>query len=404
MALHETFRMVPLRLSANDTDRSTVPLAWRNLLADKRRLARSAAGIAFAVLLMMAQLGFRNAFIDSMLLAIRQLDGDIMLVSSAKYQFDRGAPFSRRQLYPARAVPGVASVRPLYSEQKAAVWKNPQDQHLALVQVFAFDPDQPVFLLPDIAAKLDALRQPDTVMVDRRARSNLGKADTGTETELAYRNVRVVGTFALGPSFYIDGTVIMSDRNFHKLMGGSGPTRTELPDIDVGVVKVASGFDISHVQRALRAVMPTGVQVLTKAELIDQESRFHAEVTAVGPIFGIGTLIGFVVGMMISYQVLFAELSDQRPQYATLKAMGYTNGFLVKVVLQQAVFYALVGYVPAWLLAWLLSQIFGEILLLPMGMSIGLTATSLALTLVMCVGSALIAVRRVIAADPAEVF
>jgi putative ABC transport system permease protein len=108
--------------------------------------------------------------------------------------------------------------------------------------------------------------------------------------------------------------------------------------------------------------------------------------------------------MLISYQILFSELSDQLAQYATLKAMGYHNRFLAKVVLQQAVFYALVGYVPAWILCYLLFRAVGEIVLLPMEMSIGLTATSLALTIGMCVASALIAVRRVIAADPAELF
>jgi putative ABC transport system permease protein len=383
---------------------STVPLARRNLLASKRRLASSVAGIAFAVLLMMVELGFRNAFIDSMLLAIRQLDGDIMLVGSAKYQFDRNAPFSRRKLYEARAVPGVATARPLYAEQKASIWKNPQDQRLFAVQVFAFDPEQPVFLLPEIAAKLDALRQPDTVMVDSRGRSNLGDASAGTETELTRQNIRVVGTFSLGPSFFIDGTVIMSDRNFLKLLGGSGPNRTDLPDVEIGVVKVLPGFAVANVQRALRVAMQPNVTVLTKAELIKQEAQFHAQVSPVGPIFGVGTLVGFAVGVMICYQILFSELSDQLPQYATLKAMGYHNGFLVKVVLQQAAFYALVGYVPAWILCYLLFWLIGESVLLPMEVSIGLTAVSFALTLAMCVGAALIAVRRVIAADPAELF
>jgi putative ABC transport system permease protein len=383
---------------------STVPLARRNLLANTPRLIRSTAGIAFAVLLMMAQIGFRNSFLDSVLLTMRALDGDIMLVSPAKYQFENAAQFSRRQLYEARAVPGVATARPFYVERIAAIWKNPQDHRHFQVMAFGFDPDQPVFLLPDVLAKLEALRQPDTVMVDRRARSVLGEASTGTETELAGRTIRVVGTFQLGRSFFSDGNVIISDRNFFKLFGARGLNNTDLPDIEVGVVKVLPEFDIPHVQRALRDAMPANVAVLTKAEWIDEEARFYAQNSPIGPIFGIGTLVGFAVGMMISYQILFSELSDQRAQYATLKAMGYHNRFLLKVVLQQGVFYALVGYAPAWLLCFLLFRGIGEIALLPIGMSIGLTATSLGLTVGMCVGSALIVVRRVIAADPAELF
>ena len=85
----------------------SVPLARRNLLANTPRLIRSVSGIAFAVLLMIVELGFRDGFLESMVMNLRALDGDIMLISSAKYQVDRISPFSRRQLYQARAVPGA---------------------------------------------------------------------------------------------------------------------------------------------------------------------------------------------------------------------------------------------------------------------------------------------------------
>src|SRR6516162_4641323 len=162
-----------------------VPLARRNLLADRRRLLRALAGIAFAVLLMMVELGFRTAFIGSMLLPIQQLDGDLMLVSSAKYEFGRRTPFLRRLFYEARSVPGIASVRPLYLERRTAIWKNPQTHELFGIQVFAFNPAQPVCLLPELADNLEALRQPDTVMVDRRARSSRGEASARMQTELS---------------------------------------------------------------------------------------------------------------------------------------------------------------------------------------------------------------------------
>jgi putative ABC transport system permease protein len=404
MAVTESSGIPLLQSSKGRMALSAVPLARRNILANKKRLIRSIAGITFAVLLMIVELGFRNAFIDSMLLVIRRLDGDIMLVSSAKYQFDRRARFSRRQFYEARAVAGVATVRPFYVEKNASVWKNPQDHRLFGVQAFAFDPNQPVLLIPEVTAKLDALRQPDTIMVDRDARRNLGKASAGTETELGRHKVRVVGTFALGPTFFSDGTVLMSDRNLFKLFGSGTSNPTDLPDVEIGIVKVLPGRKVSDVQKALRAAMPASVSVLTKAEFIDGEAKFHAQVSPVGPVFGVGTLVGFAVGMLISYQILFSELSDQLSQYATLKAMGYQNRYLVKVVLQQAALYALLGYVPAWILCYAIFRIIHEIVLLPMSMSVGLTVMTLALSVGMCVGSALIAVRRVVAADPAELF
>jgi putative ABC transport system permease protein len=177
-----------------------------------------------------------------------------------------------------------------------------------------------------------------------------------------------------------------------------------LPDVEFGVIKVTPGADVVAVQRALRAALPSSVAVLTRQELVDQEAAFQAKYSGVGPIFGVGTAIGFLVGMMISYQVLFNDISDQLPQYATLKAMGYSTAYLVKVVLQQALFYALVGYLPAFLVASVLLGVLGEILLLPMRITLWIAVLSLALTLGMCVISGLIAVRRVVRADPAEVF
>ena len=383
---------------------ASVPLARRNLLADRRRLLRALAGIAFAVLLMMVELGFRTAFIGSMLLPIQQLDGDLMLVSSAKYEFGRRTPFLRRLFYEARSVPGIASVRPLYLERRTAIWKNPQTHELFGIQVFAFNPDEPVFLLPEVADNLEALRQPDTVMVDRRARSSLGQASAGMQTELSRHRVKVIGTFRLGPSFFSDGTAIMSDWNFFKLFGVQSPNSTELPDVEIGVIKVSPGQRTLDVQHALRAALPGSVMILTKAELIDREARFHMQVSPVGPIFNVGTLVGFAVGILICYQILFSELSDQLSQYATLKAMGYYNTFVVKVVLQQAVFYAVLAYIVAWTACYLIFRVVGEIALIPLHMSVGLTVTSLVLALIMCVGAALIAVRRAIATDPAELF
>jgi putative ABC transport system permease protein len=391
---------MPHSLSAMENS-SAVPLAWRNLVSNKPRLLRSLAGIAFATLLMMTEIAFYNGFVGSNLLPIRSLDGDIMLVGSTKYEFARSAPLSRRQLYQARSMPGVASVRPLYVK-RLALWRNPQNLKLFDVQVFAFDPDQPVFLLPELNAYLDDLRQPDTVIVDRRARTHVGVANTGTETELTYRGIRVVGTFWLGPNFSAHGTVLMSDWTFLKVFGSGTSNFDDLANLDIAVVKLQAGENVSSVQEALRSIMPDNVATLTKSELIDRESKFVAQFLPVGPVFGIGTLVGFAVGMLISYQILFSELSDQLPQYATLTAMGYQGGYLIKIVLQQAFLYAILGYVPAWMLCYPIFHLMSDMALIPMTLSVELTAISFAFTVAMCIGAALIAVRRVIAADPAE--
>jgi putative ABC transport system permease protein len=117
-----------------------------------------------------------------------------------------------------------------------------------------------------------------------------------------------------------------------------------------------------------------------------------------------GTVVGFVVGLLISYQIIYTDLSDQLPQYATLKGMGYQTSYLVRVVIEQAALSGLAGYVPAWALCLVVYWVIGALALLPLHMTWQLTLLSLGLTLGMCMVSALLAIRRVIAADPAEVF
>lgn len=388
----------------------TVPLARRSILVDKMRLLRSASGITFSIFLMIIQLGFQRAYIESTVAVIRRFDADLVITSSAKYQISKKSPFSRRLLYAARAIPGVASAHPVYGEWVRSTWQNAADGRRYFIQVLAFDPDKPAFLIPEVNENLDMLRQPDTVIMDARSRSNIGDARVGLTTELAQRRLKVIGTFSMGPDFFTDGTLIMGDRNFEKFFptppASTDPERrlTERPNVEFGLIKVLPGQDIVEVQRRLRAALPTEVSILTRQELMDKEAAFQSIFNPVGPIFSLGVLVGFIVGMMISYQILFNDITDQLPQYATLKAMGYTNGYLVAVVLQQAVFYGIVGFVPALIYSAVSLKVLAEIARLQFPLTPALIAFSAVLTVGMCVVAGLIAVRRVIKTDPAEVF
>lgn len=379
-----------------------VPLALRNLTADRRRLARSIFGIAFAVVLMLVEFGFRNAFLESSLQLIRHMDGDIVLLSSTKYRTGRTDAFSRRQLYLANSVEGVASIRPIYGN--VTLWKNPQSGKNFTINVYGFDPDASPWLWPEIATHHDALKQPDTVMFDSHARSFLGRVADGTETELGRRRVRIVGTFPLGPDFLADGTLLTSDRNFLKVFARGALAAGELADVEFGVIKVTPGTAVATVKAALQQALSPSVLPLTKTELIALETTFQTKTSSVGPIFDLGAVIGFVVGMLISYQILYTDLSDQLPQYATLRAIGFDDRYLIGSVIKQAVLYAVAAMVPAWLAADILFHAIGDYSLLPMQLTPGLLLLSAALTLTMCLLSGLVAMRRVLDADPAEVF
>lgn len=378
-----------------------VPLAWRSLTANKRRLFRSSAGIGFAVLLMLMQLGFEKAFFDASLQVLRAIDGDIVLQSTHKYQLATQDTFPASVLAAAKSVPGVATARPLYADWYDLFWKNPFDGKRYLVRAFAFDPDAPVFLFPEIDAERARLKKDGAVLVDRRGRRFLGMDRPAAQSEINGNKVDIVGSFALGPDFSSDGTVVMSDRTFANLLRrpGAGP-----PGVEAGVIKVKAGTNPANVQAALRKALPADIAVMTKDQLIAFERNFQADVSSAGPIFAIGTIVGFVVGMLISYQVTYTEVADKLPQYATLKAIGYPTGYLLRVVLEQAALNAIAGWVPAWLLSLGLYRLISEIALLPLRMDLEITLLSLGLTLGMCLISAAIAVRRVIRADPAAVF
>jgi len=378
-----------------------VPLAWRSLLANKPRLLRSSGGIGFAVLLMLMQLGFERAFFNASLEVIRLLDGDIFLQRASKYRFATRDPFPGRALEAARAVPGVASLWPLYASWHEIFWRNPVDDKDFLVRVFAFDPDHPILSLPELDANLKDLSDLDTAIVDRRARRFLGMDPPPPAAELNGNKIKIIGSFALGPDFENDGTVVIGDRTFARLLPGprGGP-----PEVELGVIKLTPGADPVTLQRAITAAMPTEIAVLTKGQLLELERKFQAEVSSAGPIFAMGTLVGFVVGMLISYQVIYTDLADQQPQYATMKAIGYRTRYLVQVVLEQAALSALAGWVPACLVSILLFRVVGQLALIPLQMTAELALVSLVLTLSMCLISAVLAVRRVITADPAEVF
>jgi putative ABC transport system permease protein len=378
-----------------------VPLAWCNLVADRKRLIRSSAGIAFAVLLMLVQLGFERSFFQASLAAVEQLDGDLFVMNASKYRFGTRDPFAHSELDTIKKDADIASVAPFYGDWTGFFWTSPVDNKPHLIRVFALDPDAPpIFLLSAIANQQAALKADDAVLVDSRSRGFLGMDDKIREAKLNGETVHVVGTFELGPDFMSDGTVVMSDKTFARYFR---TTPAAMP-VETAVIKLKPGEDLSAAQQRLTAALPSSLRVLTKAELVEFERDFQAKLSSAAPIFWLGALVGFVVGTLISYQIIFTELTDRLPQYATLKGIGYKNTYLIGSVLRQAILTGLAGYIPAWFLCLAVYRIIGDIALLPLHMTLQVTLVSLALTLGMCLFAAVIAVRRVIAADPAEIF
>ncbi len=380
-----------------------IPLGWLQLKKEKLRFAVALAGVGFAVILILMQLGFRESMFGSAVRYHEAFRYDIALISPETAFVVAPRPFSERRLYQAQAIPGVGAVSPVCLGQ--GFWKNPYT--FAARQIFVVGirtADDPL-AIPGLAPLLDRITREDVVLWDRAARPEFGpigeRFDAGerVSAELNNRKVDVGGIFELGTSFGIDGSVLTSDVNFLRIF----PNR-ERGVIDLGLIRLEPGADPNRVAAALRKQLPKDVLVLTKPEFIARERSYWSETTPIGYVFGFGVIVGVVVGGIIVYQILFADVSDHLAEYATLKAMGYSNGYLSGVVLQQAVILAVLGYLPGLAIAFFLYKTAGEATRLPLHMTLSRGVAVLALTIAMCSVSALIALRKVRSADPADVF
>lgn len=381
-----------------------IPLAWLQLTREKTRLAVALAGIAFADILMFMQLGFREALLDGNVQLHKSLKGDIVLINPQSEALLSMESFSQRRLYQALAFEAVESVHPIYVDFTG--WKNPQNRQLRNIQIIGFNPQESVFKLPGVQENLNKIKLPDVILFDQGSRAEFGPIaadfNSGKKSiiEVGGRRIKVGGIFKLGTSFGADGNIITSDLNFLRLFNNEGRKRGL---IDIGLIKLKPGANTEVVVEQLKKYLPD-LKVLTKQEFIDFEKDYWASSTAIGFIFTLGTIIGFIVGTVIVYQILYSEVSDHLPEYATLKAMGYTQTYLLLVVFQEALMLATIGYVPGFAFAIFQYNMARNATLLPIVMTSSRAVTVLILTILMCSISGAIAVRKLRAADPADVF
>jgi putative ABC transport system permease protein len=213
------------------------PMAWLILRHDRRRLLLSAAGIGFAVLLVFVEIGVRNAMFDSQVLLIEKLDADLIIANDRKFSLVFHEPFARRRLEQVRAVPGVRTADPVYTEFDTALLKNPSDGSIQPIRVVAFDPARCVFRDLEICRQTERLKQDETALYDRKSRSFFG-LKANEVTELGHRTIRFVGSFTMGTDFAHDGNLIMSDTSFFRYFA-SARAPNELPArVELGVVTV----------------------------------------------------------------------------------------------------------------------------------------------------------------------
>ncbi len=378
-------------------------LAWRQLRQEPRKLLAGTSGVVFAVVLMFMQFGFQDAMFDSAAAVQQRLSGDLFLVHRKSQTLWRMAPFSRRRVLQALAVPGVAQATYLYVG--LADWKNPLTAQHRAILIFGIDPAVGLLDLPGVPEQLDSLKPEDSVLYDAHSHAEFGPVVAALQegkpfsAEVNHRRLYVKGLFRLGASFTADGNLVTSHENFLRILPERRPSQ-----VDVGVLRLRRDADRSAVRAALSKLLPRDVQVLTREELIRLEQDYWENATGVGFIFTLGALMGFIVGVAIVYQILYTEIANHLPQYATLTAMGHPHRFLLGIVAGAALILSVLGYIPGLLISVVLYRVTERATFLPMIFGVTKPLWVFGLTIVMCFLSGGMALRKLREADPADLF
>ncbi|WP_376097711.1 ABC transporter permease DevC [Roseomonas sp. CCTCC AB2023176] len=380
-----------------------VRLAWRQLRSEKARLASAIAGVMFACVLVFMQLGFRSALFDSATALIGAMRADVFLMHPLTTASFRPETLPRIRAYQALAVPEVQAAAPIYLAQ--ATFRNPENGSRRAIQLVGFDVESGVMDFPGLAPLVPMLKRPDSFAFDMRSRPEFGAVgqmfrDRGEfPIQVGNRDMTIVGTIEIGPSFGADGNMVLSDVNFRRIVPGRNVSQ-----VDLVAIKLRDGADPAAAMASLRRVLPQDVVVMSATELRAHERAYWENATPIGFIFMFGSLMGLVVGMVIVYQILFSDIAGHLKEYATLKAMGYSNGYLARVVLGAAVILAILGFIPGAIASSLLYDFVGSATFLPLFMTPDRLVQVFVMIFTMCAVAGLLAVRKLRDANPADMF
>lgn len=415
----------------------STPLAWKNLLHNKVRTLVGVAGVGFAVILIFMQMGFQGAIKKTATQIYDALDFDLMLRSPAYLHLTEPRFFSRMRIYQAASLPQIVAARPFYlglSEWQAPVTKqspqansdDPGGQWRGIITM-GTDPNNPAFSREEINDAAALLTDPRFVVIDVKSKPEYGPknqerfdaSDIGVETALGPHRVRIVGLFELGTGMASNGACLANPEGYIRAC----PWQT-IDDVNFGLLKLRNPADAEKVKQELEKMFGSNfssiengdypydavhltnaeVEVLTRAEVNQREEYRWTVETPLGQIFRLGVIVALFVGVAIVYQVLSTDIDNMMGEYATLKAMGYSNRYLTQVVLQQAVYLALLGYVPSLVISYFLYLLVEAESGMPMYMTWEIMGTVLLLSIIMCMASGVAAVRKLFAADPADLF
>jgi len=380
------------------------PIAWLQVSHNPAKLLIGIAGVSFSNLLMFFQLGLLDSLYNSARQPIDRLRADLVMVSDKYSNLGSLQDFPRSRLYQVLGVDGVEAVSPLRVGR--GTWVTPASRQSFDIYVYGVNLAQPSLSFAEIDANRSRLQVLGNALFDRNSKKQygdvLGSLARGEpfSVEVNGRRLQIIDTFRMGATFAADANLITAENTFLNLFAKADPTT-----IQIGLIRLRPGVSAQRVKAAMAPLLSgRRVIVLTREELAQREMNYWKRNSSVGFIFSLGVLVGFVVGSIIVYQILYGDVMNSLPQYATLKAMGYRDPFVIGIVIQQSAILAAVGFIPGVLLSCGLYALLASITKLTVLMTLNRALLVLTLTFVMCVGSGCLATRKLVQLDPADVF
>lgn len=377
-------------------------LAWLQLTYRKTRVLVFLACIVFAVFLMLMQLGLLDSLYESATAVHRNLKGDLVLIhrrSLALYYLEE---FPRQRLYQAMNFSDIESFSYLYVT--FGKWNSQDVSFVRNIYVFGVNPNRISFDLEDVNAKIDKLHEDNTFLFDKYSRPFFGNVleelskNLVMEAELNNQRIKIVGLFGLGPSLESDGSLITSESSFLRVFY---PLFNQ-DNVHIGLLSLKPGSNIERVKKILKENLPEDIKILTHQEFIDFEKHFWTTNRAVGFIFWQGAVMGFVIGTVFIYQILYVDISEHLHEYAILKARGYRTRYFWGVVFQESLFLSTLGYAPGILLSSLIYSLTRSITIVPIYMTLSRAVLVFCLTVTMSFFAGTIAIRKLREVDPID--
>ncbi|NKB76665.1 MAG: FtsX-like permease family protein [Gammaproteobacteria bacterium] len=385
------------------------PIALQQLLHQKTQTFAAALGVMFITVLLFMQIGFRAGFLDTLTDLPASLNGDLFLLSSSYVTVLRPPRFNHRGLHSVLAFDEVESVSPIYLS--VATMQNPNGDQgfLRKIQVVGFPigKHQAINLVGS-EPPLEKLSHSRVFLIDDRSRKEfrpiLEKVAAGEKliTEIRTSNgqhqISIEGSFSLGANTSTNAHMLTSDMTFMELFGRNRE------DVNIGLIRLKPGTDSEATVKALNDYLPKDIVVIEKHELLENE-RYHYEFhSPIGLIFRFGLGGAIVVGVVILYQILFQMLTKYLRDYATMKAIGFSQGMLRIIVLKEALILAIVGFLPGLAVSLYIYNYLTIATSLRFTMSSEVGIAVMVSICMICLVSALLAIRKLSDADPADLF